>query len=469
MPAVDPVRNTNVVRKRKIKVKRKPRSAAPPISGDQRDRMRAARAQQLRESVPKTPDQADRKRSPQQQAHDHAVVNRIVRETRERAVAKRNRGSGTRAVKRELEGHGVVAKTVGKLAGHVEHTTRGPVPRLRAQAFPGVSPTLAGRAVKDAVNLPAQAVPSLYVPAAGLVEAAQGRPQRFKRLAHDVSRNDPVYNLGAAAVEKARGHDRAARVHLDRAKRAASEHPGFTAAELYGVHGAAGRTAGATVRTAAKATGSKTLKRAGSTERAPRTLPGTNVQENRQYSRDLFRKTRQVVEDRNKRKVAGELRAQAKAEKDPDRRAELERQARAKDPTVLRDRDIARRVDEHVDAVEQVRRHHRTQVTAAVRKTVRKEAGPLPSLLAQRIVRADVGDVKAYIGELQAEHARMASPSKRRANEQLRHKLGKAVAGVESGRVNLPRAKAAADEYAAESRRGQAGPREARDAGRWAG
>lgn len=106
MPAVDPVRNTNVVRKRKVK--RKPRSTAPPISGDQRDRMRAARDQQLRESVPKTPDQADRKRSPQQQARDRAVVNRVVRETRERAVAKRNRGSGTRAVKRVLAPRGRV-------------------------------------------------------------------------------------------------------------------------------------------------------------------------------------------------------------------------------------------------------------------------------------------------------------------------------------------------------------------------
>jgi hypothetical protein len=99
----------------------------------------------------------------------------------------------------------------------------------------------ADRALKDLVNFPAQALPSAYVPAAGLVEAAQGRPQRIKKFAKDFKQTDPVYNTGAALVEKAKGNDKAAASHLKKAGKSASEHPGFTALEAYGVKGTLGR------------------------------------------------------------------------------------------------------------------------------------------------------------------------------------------------------------------------------------
>lgn len=432
----------------------------------EQDTARAKRAEtravirQIHVTPVPSPDATDSTRSPAQQAHDRAFTKRSGQQAHIRAIRKAHRGSGVRAVKAELEGKGVVAKTLSKLGERGARNAGGGEPILAKtpKYASAINENIGSRAVKDAINLPATVVPSIYVPTAGAVEAAQGRPERLKKFGEDLKQHDPVYNTAAAAVQAVRGNEKAAKSHFNKAKKAASEHPGFTAAEFYGVRGAAGRAAGASVRGAAKVSGSQTLKRIGTTERAPARLAGTNVVEQRRYSKDLFRKHGEVRRDRRNARDAQDLRDKAAHATDPDRRAQLEQQARAKDPTTLRDRDIHQRVDEHVDAVEQVRRQHRSKTTAETRKVVRKvarKAGPVLNLAAQRIVRPEVPDLKAYVRELEAEHSSLG-PAGKRTNERLRVKLGKAIDRAESGKLDLAKVKLAVDEYAKQSHAGQA-------------
>lgn len=432
-------------KKAKAPPKRKPVLRAP--SPDQQDRSRAAQR-------PPTPDQADRNRPPEQKARDKKVVARNVKKARIKAI-RRTRPSGTELIKRELEGKGVVAKALSGVAER--HSKRAPTSTsaVKASALDEGAPGLVKRATKDFINLPAQAIPSLYVPTAGVVEAAKGKPERLKKFAEEFKQTDPIYNLGAAGVEKVRGNEKAAKSHLAKAKKSASEHPGFTVAEAVGVRGSAGRAGGAAARTGVAG---KKAKQAASTEREPKRLEGTKLREERRYSKDPAQKAVQVRKERSARERAAEERERARATDDPDVRVEHERRARAADPDKMRDRDIAKRVDEHVDAVEQVRRKHRAETVARVRKQTRKvrKAGPVPNLLAQRIVRADVDDLKAYVRELEAEHKNL-SPSRRRANEQLRHRLGKAVKRAERGKLDLAKVKERVDEYARTSREGQQG------------
>jgi hypothetical protein len=436
VPAIDPGSNRNATKKRKVKVRAPKATPAPKYKVTVPDAKESSRTTQLH---PVTPDQADRQRGVKQQAHDKAVTKRVVRVSREKAVAKKGAGSGTRAIKRELEGKGVIAHVVSYY-GNAAAKSVDPAAKVSTDKHASVTDIpndLPVKVIRDLVNLPAQTIPSLYVPAAGAVEAARGHPQRLKQLGKDISQHDPLYNTAAAGVSAATGHMKAAEQHLKRAKQAAVEHPGYTAAEFYGARGAVGRTAGAVVRGAAKVSGSKALKRIGTTKREPRTLPGTNIEEQRSYSKDLSRKAGQVRRDLNAKREAERYREAAKS-LEPDARAELERKARQADPTLLNDRDIARRVDKHVDAVEQVRREHRTKATAEAQRTVRKvrKAGPVANLLTQRIVRPHVEDLRAYVKEIEAEHAGLG-PAARRANEKLRHEITKAIARAETGKVDL--------------------------------
>lgn len=70
----------------------------PPVSPDAQDRATEAR----RRASPQTPDQADRSRSAPQQVRDRAAVATSVASSREKVIAKENRGSGTRAVAKVL-------------------------------------------------------------------------------------------------------------------------------------------------------------------------------------------------------------------------------------------------------------------------------------------------------------------------------------------------------------------------------
>jgi hypothetical protein len=409
-----------------------------------------------------------------------------LRAWRLKQLRAEHRGAGVRQIKRELEGKGLVtagletlAKQVGKVAGYAftapdaRAPLRGPSPTLKkiekGEIVPGAAGTLQ-RAAKDIANAPGQIVPSFYVPIAGGVEAAKGRPQRIEKLWHDLKQTDPIYNTGAAVVTAAAGDTKAASKHWKAAKKAAAEHPGYTILEATGTRGVIGRGVGGGLRTAGRTPGLRATRpgrvagQLGSTQRAPRTLPGTSLVEHRTHSKDIVRKAVDVYRDRSDAKKAQELRDQAKAEKDPEKAAELKAKARRYDPTMIREGDIRRRVDEHVDMGEQVRRLNRDIVSKTEGKALKgaKQGGPVTSLLTQGIVRPTLKSLNEYLADLKVVHERLSSEprpskSKLRANEQLRHDLSEAIDRIKKGKVDLDELHDIARQYAHRSVVAQAG------------
>jgi hypothetical protein len=465
MPALDSV-STFAARPRRRK--------RPPVvvrvhtpTPDQADRMRSpARRARDRRAVNRTiahvqararvtPDQADRNRSRIQQAQDRAAVAKSVRESRERYLSKRGRGAGVRQIKRELEGRGVVADALSKLGKR--SVRRLSIDPVLQGVVPEVPNNLGTRAFKDVLNAPAQAAPSLYVPAAGVVEFLRGHPERIKQFGKDISKSDPIYNLAAAGIDAAKGNKKAGE-RFERFKKSASEHPGFLVLEATAARGVVGRGAGGAVRTTGKVTGSKTLKRIGSTERAPKRLKRTNVVEHTAYSKDLIRKGVQVYQDKTARRRAAELREQAKHEENPTERAKLKAQARRHDPTRIDDKDIQKRVDEHVAITEDVRRTNQARVLAQENKAHKqaKKGGPVVSLLAQRIVRPTLQSMTRYREDLLKVQGDLKG-SRLRANQQLVHDLDQALAKIKSGELTIGQLKKIADRYAERSVGSQAG------------
>lgn len=396
-----------------------------------------------------------------------------------RAVAPVHRGvvgSVTHEVSRELAGTGPVAKTVthalkqaagfvGKNAvivptGGGTVATRGVGAVTGSRGAPMLAATQAPvklsqvpvlrRAVEDLINFPAQAIPSLYVPAAAAVEAVQGRPARLTQLRKDIAKSDPLYALGTGQFGKA--------LHL------AGQHPGFTALEIAGAKGAVGRGVGAALRHAPL----EAAQRAGSTARVPRVTPGTGLVEKRVYSPDVVTKATQVVVDRGQSKRAAALRKQAdRVEAVAPRRAvELRGQADRVDPTIMRPRERRRRVDERMAVNEGVRRQNRgkavseaqhaitgvevvrgtpaerARIVSANRRT-RVEPSAATVVAVQNIAKATPAGLRKYRDEIAAEHSGL-SRAGQHANRELRNQLDKAIAGDLSG------VQGAAERYARE-------------------
>jgi hypothetical protein len=355
------------------------------------------------------------------------------------------RKANTRKLTDELEGKGSIAKALAKAAdravgsgARIPSTGGGPnlggrggfgKPKRAAVISPGATPlsttkggaTVLGKIVKDAINLPANAIPALYEPTAAVVEAAKGDTKRAKRVIENVKQNDPIYNTVAAGVEKLSGDDRSARSHIRKAGKSIEEHPGYFLAEAVGVKGTVGRTTGRAARSGALGKGAK---RAASTRRVSARMPGSKLEHQREYSRDVFTKGRQVVTEKVKVKRAAATRRRAQAETDPARKAELTAVANRQDPTIIKPREVRRRVDERVSANEDIRRVHRANVTGKVRVMLKKgkREKDVASLVAQRIVRADKDDLRAYRNELAAEHAGLDASGKR-ANRELRDQI----------------------------------------------
>jgi hypothetical protein len=353
------------------------------------------------------------------------------------------RKENTAKLTRELEGKGSIAKGLSKAADRVvgsgaaiPSTGGGPnlggrgtfkkprgaaavvAPRATPLSTVKGGPTIAGKIIKDAINLPANAIPAVYEPGAAVVEAAQGDTKRAKRVVENVKQNDPIYNTVAAGVAKVKGDDRAARSHIRKAGKSIEDHPGYFLAEVAGVKGTAGRAAGRTARSGALG---KKAKRAASTKRESARLAGSKLEQQRDYSPDLFRKGRQVVTERLKVKRSDRTRAKAKVETDPGRRAELTVMANRQDPRVIKPREIRRRVDERVAANEDIRRVHRADTTGKSRvmlKQLRKSERGVISLVSQRITRADKSDLRKYRDELDAQHDSLDAAGKR-ANRAL--------------------------------------------------
>lgn len=434
---------------------------AEPQKVIQREVAKAERERQylaaLKRSVSKikvtpvaSPDARDSTRSAAQRRHDADVVRRTVAESRRKYLRKAGRGAGVRAVKRELEGQGEIVKGLSTLADRAAKNSGGGEPILgRTPKYASViNDNLGSRAVKDVVNLPGQIVPSLYVPAAGAYEKATGRPQRLDKFISDLKQHDPIYNAAAAGYEKAKGHEQAAASHWRKAKTAASEHPGYAVLEARGLRAPVGRGAGALVRAGAKTTGSETLKKIGTTERAPKTLKGTSLVEHRSYSPNLIVKAEQALRENRQASKSKRLRQQARRETDPARRRELKAEARRANPRTIRDEDIQTRVDEHFAASEAVRRINQSKLLSTEAKELKgaKKAGPVVSLLAQRITKPTLNSLKSYRNDLTAV-GRTLRGAKREANEQLLHDLNQAIDKLESGKLDLTELKTIADRY----------------------
>lgn len=166
---------------------------------------------------------------------------------------------------------GAITKTAGDTAGKV------------------VPAGIARNLVQDVFSLPAQALPSVYLPIAGLVEASRGDPARLKKLWADYKKVGLLPAVASGNPKKV----------LD----AIVAHPLFSALEASGVYAGVGRGAGALGR----AGGSRA---AGTGGRAPLEIsPGMEPVE-RPYSKNVITKAIQVARDkRNTLSPEGHVRA----------------------------------------------------------------------------------------------------------------------------------------------------------------
>jgi hypothetical protein len=173
--------------------------------------------------------------------------------------------------KKVLEGKGIAATVLGD-AGSVA-----------ASVAPGGE--IAKNLVKDVFDLPAQTVPAIYLPLAGLVEAAQGNSERLDQLWEDYKK---VGLLPAVARGDPAG-----------ALKAIKEHPLFAGLEARGAQAVVGRTAGAVAR---RTTGGKV----GGRIREPIEIgPGLGKRE-RRYSPDLIERAVQVAADKRRGRKYGD-------------------------------------------------------------------------------------------------------------------------------------------------------------------
>jgi len=409
-------------------------------------------------------DDAEKKRifgTPREDVKKPGVLSRFKAE--DDRVTEINRKRLRKSVEAELSGQGKLAKGLNSLAelaskplGKKGKDGKGGssfATIFASNAVPGLSiapkkvKKIGENTVKDAINFPAQIVPSAYVPTAAAIEAASGNPERLKKYLKDIDENDPLFNVAQAAYKAATGDSKGAKKAIGEAGKAASEHPGLTALEVVGAKGTLGRGGGKVMRSGVVG---KKAKRAASTTRAVQTLEGTKVVRKREYSPDVIKKGRQVAVEKVARRSRDKLIAKADKEKSPEVKADLQRRAARKDPDRVTSHEIKRRVDERVDANETVRRSHRAKAVNEAQDAVgkAKKQGPLVNLVAQGIVRADVDDIRAYVRELESEFDGLSKAGKR-ANKQLRHDIEKALS---SKKLDLGQVREAAKAYADRAR-----------------
>ncbi|MFL5900346.1 MAG: hypothetical protein ACJ75S_04035 [Solirubrobacterales bacterium] len=280
-----------------------------------------------------------------------------------------------------LEGTGTLADIGHAVGGAVS----GAVPGKVAQNL-----------IRDAFDLPAQALPSVYLPVAGAVEAAQGDPSRLHRLLD-------AYGQTGLLPAVFRG-DPTAALH------AIENHPLYSALEVSGATALVGRGSGALVR---GATGG----RLAGTARPDLAIEGyPNIREaGRRYSPDLIRQLAQ-------------------------RAHEAAQGHRGRDPFVVNERGakglLRQAVDRFVFEQEQLRRGHRADATKAVEAAKPKggASADVVSLAVQRIIRHPEtfdADLRAYRVQLeQAYKSGELTPSEAKANRAL---VGQIDKGIHSG------------------------------------
>lgn len=306
---------------------------------------------------------------------------------------------------------GIVGSVMGAIAGGptVVSTSKSKGSRRLAVARPLVqtdakAAKLAGKVglnvVKDAVDLPAQTVSSVYFvgksAGEGGVAAAKG----------DWKKAGKKEGEAAKALYQP---------YVDLAKHPGKsfvEHPLATGLMLSGLKGGVGRGVGKALRVAP----SKSLRRAGSiTGRAPAVSEvKTNLVAKRYYSKDSFTKAAQVVSDRRK-------------------------YGKGKGP-VLSVEDIQRRVDSTVGRNEGIRRVNRTKIVKAVRKAVGKKPTAATRLAAERIIVEHKASGKSLVDELTTYRAEVANqkpgnPAQEATRKQLLGQIDSAIKNFDEAKV----------------------------------
>lgn len=242
-----------------------------------------------------SPDARDSTRSPAQQSHDRQVTARVVRESREKALAKRNRGSGVRAVKAAVNAVGKATATDTSREYEKEAAKRpgkggGPLLAAVDARLVAAMGGLGGKPVRNALNDVAELTVTTPSSVAHLAETAVTHPKKLPG------------ELAAPYVELAK-----------HPVKTLQDKPVSTALMVQPVVRTPGHVAGRVARHRGKQT----------LERPPAELQGTALKEARHGSRDAT--VRAVQSSQDKGKPA---------------------------PTMTA-KDVQRRVDEHFDASKQ--------------------------------------------------------------------------------------------------------------------
>jgi hypothetical protein len=365
----------------RIRVKKKPQSTAPPPTPDQQDRNRQPRtppppvkvrayahpqrpgpqkvfhdqqvaAQREKEHQQATrrairhvkvtpvpsPDARDSTRPPAQQAHDRQVVARTVRESREKAVRKEHRGSGTRFIQHVA-------------AGGLRTNSAATAPPT--MGVPTITHKHGGGGAQFAVIRPIGAVKLDRSTAAGRL-ALNVAPDAAELA---VTTPSSVAKLASTAVhhpKKVPGM--LAKPYVDLAKHPVesfTERPVTSTLMLQPVVRVPGRALGRAARIAGKQT----------LERPAASLPGTSVKVPRTGSRDFFVRAVQARHDKhNPNPVATVKDVQRRV----DAHAEHQRQL-AQRATAVAVRDAKKRTKGRPKA-------ERVEAVRAARETAREHA-----------------------------------------------------------------------------------------------
>lgn len=194
----------------------------------------------------------------------------------------------TSSLTRELTGKGILANATGDIAAAIGH--RGGI---------------LGNLAKDLIELPAQAVPSVVLPAIAAYQDLSGKDKKaLDRIWGQYKDTGIIPALG----------------HPGEALKRLGEHPLYGALELSGGKAVVGRGAGATMRSGLLGRGAM---RAAGTKREPllaypREVAGKDqtTRVNRRYSRDVINKAVQVELDRRRTKKVGEPNVMRRKERD---------------------------------------------------------------------------------------------------------------------------------------------------------
>lgn len=367
-------------------------------------------------------------------------------------------------IEAEVEGRGGIAKASKFVGKKLSEQAPGMV-RAQGYPLPKQADKLFKRGVRDLADFPAQTIPSAYAIGAGVKEAAEGRPQRIKGIGEGIIEHDPI----ALTVQG----------RFKEAKKEVEKHPGLAAMSVYGAGAAVSRVAGAATRaggaalrhapTKAGRKAGKTLRRIGTTKRAPRVAPGTGMKEPRRYSKGLGAKAVQVAAERHGIKKARKLRDQARRTRNQSKKVHRRRKAAQADPRVMSGQRVAKRTNEREDLAE-IRRREATAKAAyeghhalpkdpkpsrlkkragkarhPVREVPKDHRAAVSLLVTQNIVKPTRASIGAYKKQIDKVHREgKLEPAEARANRVL---SGQLDAALKDKKLDLDEIRTHAREY----------------------